>query len=227
MNKNNGNKNKPKNILANIGMSEEGLVSGMPKNAVMNGNSLKPANSPKNIDLGEDELKGSIASMNTSNKAIKLNSIPTNQLGNAGQPSKKASIEPPKEAIAPSPLNTFNAPKMTVTAPPTNMKKLSQEAEEITSLAAPLTPPNAVEDMDTSENVESISNSLTPEQKVSGGGRASGGSLYSAMARTTYTLAPAAALLATAAMVMKGRKHSNRKTRKHSKKSRKSLRRRR
>jgi thiol-disulfide isomerase/thioredoxin len=227
MNKNNGNKNKPKNILANIGMSEEGLVSGMPKNAVMNGNSLKPANSPKNIDLGEDELKGSIASMNTTNKAIKLNSIPTNQLGNAGQPSKKASIEPPKEAIAPSPLNTFNAPKMTVTAPPTNMKKLSQEAEEITSLAAPLTPPNAVEDMDTSENVESISNSLTPEQKVSGGGRASGGSLYSAMARTTYTLAPAAALLATAAMVMKGRKHSNRKTRKHSKKSRKSLRRRR
>ena len=227
MNKNNGNKNKPKNILANIGMSEEGLVSGMPKNAVMNGNSLKPANSPKNIDLGEDELKGSIASMNTSNKAIKLNSIPTNQLGNAGQPSKKASIEPPKEAIAPSPLNTFNAPKMTVTAPPTNMKKLSQEAEEITSLAAPLTPPNAVEDMDTSENVESISNSLTPEQKVSGGGRASGGSLYSAMARTTYTLAPAAALLATAAMVMKGRKHSNRKTHKHSKKSRKSLRRRR
>ena len=79
----------------------------------------------------------------------------------------------------------------------------------------------------TSENVESISNSLTPEQKISGGGRANGGSLYSAMARTTYTLAPAAALLATAAMVMKGKKRSNRKSHKRSKKNRKTLRRRR
>jgi thiol-disulfide isomerase/thioredoxin len=221
------NVNKPKNILANIGIEEEGLVSGKPQtmNAnYVNANVPKNINSPKNIDLGEDELKGSIASVNTPNKNIKLNSIPVNKLANAGINSKKNSIEPPEEAIAPSPLNTFNAPKNEVAPLPTNMKKLSQEAEEVTSLAAPLTPPNAVEDMETSENVESISNSLTPEQKVSGGGRANGGSLYSAMARTTYTLAPAAALLATAAMVMKGK---HRKTRKHSKKSRRSHRRRR
>jgi len=209
------NNSNPKNILANLGIEEQGLVSGEPKN--MN------INSPKNIDVGEEELKGSIASEPNKNKSIKLNSIPTNKLGNAGQNSKKPSIEAPQEAIAPSPLNTFNEGKNTTTSTPSSLKKLSQEAEEVTSLAAPITPPSAVEDMETSENVESISNSLTPEQKVSGGGRR-GGSLYSAMARTTYTLAPAAALLATAAMVMKGK---HRKTRKHSKKSRRSQRRRR
>jgi hypothetical protein len=66
----------------------------------------------------------------------------------------------------------------------------------------------------------SISNSLTAEQKVSGGGRGGshGGSLYASLARTTYTLAPAAALLATAAMVMKGKK---RHTLKRSKKAHK------
>jgi thiol-disulfide isomerase/thioredoxin len=209
--KNNSNQ---KNILANLGIEEQGLVSGEPQN--MN------INSPKNIDVGEDELKGSIASEPNKNKNIKLNSIPVNKLGNAGQNSKKPSIEPPQEAIAPSPLNTFNESKNQPSAPPSSLKKLSQEAEEVTSLAAPITPPNAVEDMETSENVESISNSLTPEQKVSGGGRR-GGSLYSAMARTTYTLAPAAALLATAAMVMKGK---HRKTHKKAKKSRKTHRRR-
>ena len=212
------NKNKPKNILANIGMEEEGLVSGQVQN--MNINS--PKNSPKNIDIGEDELKGSIASEPNKNKNIRLNSIPANKLGNTGESPKKNSIEPPAESIAPSPLNTFNAEKNKSTAPPSSLKKLSQEAEEITSLNAPISPPSALEDMETSENVESISNSLTPEQKISGGAR--GGSLYSAMARTTYTLAPAAALLATAAMVMKGK---HRKSRKRSKKSRKTQRRRR
>ena len=216
----NANKNKGANgLLKNMGFEEEGLVSGMPSN--MN------INSPRNIDVGEEELKGSIASVNTSNKPIKLNSIPANKLNNAGKNSKKATPEAPEEAIAPSPLNTFNAPKNEARALPADMKKLSQEAEEVTSLASPLTPPNAVEDIDNSEKVESISNKLTPEQKISGGGRAKGGSMYSVLARTTYTLAPAAALLATAAMVMKGKKRSSRKTRKHSKKSRKTHRRRR
>ena len=196
--------NKPKNILANIGVEEEGLVSG------------QNMNSPKNIDIGESQLKGSIASEPNKNKNIKLNSIPTNKLGNAGQSSKK-NYEDPQEGIAPSPINSFNNTKNTVTAPSSDMKKLSQEAEEITSLAAPITPPNTMGD------IESISNKLTPEQKISGGGRANGGSLYSAIARTTYTLAPAAALLATASMVMKSKRL---KTRKNIKKHRKSHKRR-
>jgi hypothetical protein len=196
--------NNNKKLMANLGMEEEGLVSG----------------SPKNIDLGEGELKGSMAAKSVKNKNIKLNSIPTNELGQAGQNNTKPKKEVPAAAIAPSPLNTFNLEDepTNVTAPSRDLKKLSQEAEEITSLEAPLSPPTGNADVES----ESISNSLTAEQKVSGGGR-KGGSMMSAMARTTYTLAPAAALLATAAMVMKGRKH---KTHKRAKKMRKTTRRR-
>lgn len=207
----NPNKNKNKKLLANLGFEDEGLVIGSPQNV----------NSPRNIDLGEGELKGSIASNNGKNKVIKLNSIPANELGQAGQNSLKAKKDVPASAIAPSPINSFNSEEPSnITPPPADLKKLSQEANEVTSLEAPLTPPNSNADIET----ESISNSLTPAQKVSGGSYRKGGSMMSAMARTTYTLAPAAALLATAALVMKGRK---RQTRRHSKKNRKTHRRRR
>lgn len=214
MNKPTNNTNKSTNILANIGIQNEGLVSGNSQNY--------KKNLPTNINLGEDELKGSIASENGLNKNIKLNSIPTNNLGSTKQPS----IKPPQESIAPSPLNTFNAPNNKPSSPSTNMKKLSQDAEEITSLASPITPPNAVEDIESSENVESISDSLTPEQKIRGG-KANGGSLYSSIARTTYTLAPAAVLLATASMVMKGKRRTNHTKHKKPKIQRKTHRRRR
>jgi len=125
-----------------------------------------------------------------------------------------------KEATAPSPLNTFGSVKNESKGPAisANIKK---EAEAVTSLAAPLMPPSVGSDM---EESESISNKLTAEQKVSGGGynRKDGGSLYSAMARTTYLLAPAAGLLATAAMVMKGKKRSKLSKRNTSKKNRKT-----
>lgn len=209
------NANKSKQFLANIGVANEGLAAG-----------------PRNIDVGEDELKGSIASLTApKNNSVKLNSIKKNN----AQKAKSVKIEVPKESIAPSPINTtppltaekaFNAASVKQgsnanNAFPKSMKQLSEEAEKITSMQAPLSPPSASGDMegmpDMSEvaEQESISNDLTPEQKVSGGGR--GGSLYAALARTTYTLAPAAALLATAAMVMK-KKHRG-KTRKSSKKA--------
>ncbi len=206
----NGTKNKNKKLLANLGFENGGLVSG---------------NSPKNIDMGEEELKGSLAALNSNknisknaNKNIKLKSIPTNQLENAGENPIETPLNTPEESIAPSPINMFNSNEPT--APLNSPRKLSvnaKEAEEITSMVAPLTPPNNNEDM------ESISNSLTPEQKISGGGQ--GGSLYSSLARTAYTLAPAASLLATAALVMKGKHRNINKTRKHSKKNRKTHRR--
>jgi thiol-disulfide isomerase/thioredoxin len=204
------NKNKNKKLLANLGFENGGLVSG---------------NSPKNIDMGEEELKGSLAAVNVNKnknkneKNIKLKSIPANQLENAGEIPNEKPLNALEESIAPSPINMFNSNEPS--KPSASPKKLSadaKEAEEVTSMVAPLTPPNNIEDM------ESISNSLTPEQKISGGGR--GGSLYSSLARTAYTLAPAASLLATAALVMKGRRREN-KTRKHSKKNRKTHRRRR
>jgi thiol-disulfide isomerase/thioredoxin len=208
----NGNKNMKGPKLANLGIEEEGLVTGT------NSNSVEAIASPKNFDVGEEELEGSIASENTGNTSIKLKSISQNNMTNAGKNSKLKVTEKLGNAVAPSPLNTFsNSANKTVTPPAASIKKFSEEAEEVTSLAAPLTPPSALSDIESSENVESISNTLTPAQKVGGGGR--GGSLYSSLARTTYTLAPAAALLATAAMVMKGKK---RQTRRKSKKTRKT-----
>jgi thiol-disulfide isomerase/thioredoxin len=206
----NANKNKKKNLLANIGVANEGLVSGV-------------NSSPMNIDIGEDELKGSIASENAPKNNIKLNSV--NNLSKTGN-NIKTFKESLAESTAPSPINTTpsitgNNNSKKIIPPPESIKQMSQEAEEATSLVAPLTPPSISGDLDQAQDMESISNSLTPEQKLSGGRR--GGSLYSAMARTTYTLAPAAALLATAAMVMK-RKH--RKSHKRSKKSRRTTRRR-
>jgi thiol-disulfide isomerase/thioredoxin len=195
----NANTNANKQFLAEVGVEEPITESNI------------------NMNLGENELKGSMSNTQK-NSSIKLNSIPANELGNAANNTvKKESL---KNSIAPSSLNTFSETTNQKSIPAD--KAMVKEAEEITSLASPLTPPDITNDMDT--NQESISNSLTPEQKLSGGSR--GGSLYSAMARTTYALAPAAALLATAAMVMKGKKRSGRKTHRKSKKSRKMTRRR-
>jgi len=199
--------NKNKNPFANLGIEEKGMATGP-----------TALNSLRNSDVGEDELLGSIASKNNKNKTIKLASITPNKLGAAGINNEmnvngKGVKESLKNASAPSPLNTFGEgegeenPKA-----PTVPNNLKKEAELITSLAAPLMPPNVGTDMEGEEF--SISNKLTPEQKVSGGGygqNKNGGSLYAVMARTTYTLAPAAALLATAALVMKGKKHSTHK----------------
>ncbi len=187
--------NAPKNnkFLANIGVDSEASLPPAPTEVTNN------MNNKKNI--------------------IKLNSIPVNEMGNVGQANnvgmgnnKKENI---KNSIAPSPINAFPEEEPESKPVATN-KALMKEAEEATSLVAPITPPDITGDMEQ----ESISNTLTPEQKLSGG--AKGGSLFSAMARTTYTLAPAAALLATAAVVMKGKK-----THKRSRKSRKITRRRR
>jgi hypothetical protein len=185
--------NKPNNIKNSSLNTNKKLLSniGVEESGLVSGQLP-----PKNIDVGEDELKGSIASVrNNKNKNISKELI--------------------KKTVAPSPLNKKE--EVNVEAPSADIKKLSEEAEEITSLVAPLTPPNSNNDME-----ESISNSLTAEQKVSGGGRR-GGSLYSSLARTTYTLAPAAILLATAASVMKTRKN---KTSKRSKKSQRKSKRR-
>jgi thiol-disulfide isomerase/thioredoxin len=137
--------------------------------------------------------------------------------GNKG--NKKESME---NATAPSPLNSFAVTNGSIKANGANgangkslnllpTKEMKEEAEQLESISGPVYPvsppsPNSSNDVDS----VIISNKLSPAQKV-GGGR--GGSLFEAMTRTTYTLAPAAALLATAAMVMR---NSHRRTHKKS-----------
>jgi thiol-disulfide isomerase/thioredoxin len=208
-NANTGNKNtkKKNNLMTEIGVEDSGLAA-------------ETSVSPKNFDVGEEELKGSLSP-----------TAPINQLSKTTSP-KKLNIA---TSVAPSPTTGFSEEyedEPTKYSPRKNgNKSIEDEAQRITSLAAPLSPPTTDGDTETSLSAtglpESISNSLEPAEKVSGGGCGCGGSpipryggsLMGSLARTTYTLAPAAVLLATAAAVMKG------KTRKHKKSGKKTHRR--
>jgi thiol-disulfide isomerase/thioredoxin len=155
------NNAKNANIMKNLGISQNGMVSG----------------TPRNIDVGEEELKGSIASENIPKEAISVSK-------NANSANKNA-----------------------------NMNVIENESEDIETIASPVVPPSIVSD------------SEEPMSPMKGGGR--GGSLYSAMARTAYTLAPAAILLATASTVIKNKKLKTRKqSKRYIKKSRKQSKRR-
>jgi len=120
----------------------------------------------------------------------------------------------PSATVMPSNTISIAKPISKPSAKPS--REAENEAERVVSLSSPLTisPSNPLNDSE-----ESISNSLTPEQKVRGGGH--GGSLYSSLLRTTYTLAPAAALLAAASIVLKRSKRTKR-TKRLNKKSRKT-----
>jgi thiol-disulfide isomerase/thioredoxin len=180
----------------------------------------------------EDVVNKNIMNISTNTGlAEKANALSTlsvknmNKAGNnnASLPKKKESMQ---NATAPSPLPlpslSGNVPNNNSKLQPT--KEMKQEAELLESISGPvypITPPSR----ESSDDVESviISNKLSPSQKVGGGGR--GGSLFDAMARTTYTLAPTATLLATAAWVMR-KNHGRRVTKKGAKKGKKSTKRR-
>lgn len=169
-------------------------------------NSPKPANNA--VSLANNSIPAS--SQNQSNRGLKETSATIES--DIPEPSiLNEPVEPLANSFVPS---SFNSPPSTEQMPSNNIKDLSQEAEEITSLASPLMPPNMNNDTEV-QNIE-------PAQRISGGRR--GGSMYSALVRTTYTLAPAAALLATSAFVLKGKKQTHKKN-KHNKSKTKRLRR--
>lgn len=200
------NKNNTKNsLLAEVGVEESGLAS------------------PKNFDVGEDELKGSLAP-----------TAPINQLNNKSSSPKK-SINT-YASIAPSPTTGFsseyeNKPNRSTNSQRNTDTSIEKEAKLVTSLSAPLSPPlnddtDIIEPSGIPESKfnKSISNSLEPAEKISGGGCGCGsaptmrygGSLMGSLSRTAYTLAPAAALLATATTVMRSKtrkqKRGNKRT---------------
>jgi thiol-disulfide isomerase/thioredoxin len=213
--RNTGNKNKKKknNLMAEVGVEESGLAE-------------EATASPKNFDVGEDELTGNLSP-----------AAPINQLSKPASP-KKLNIA---ASMAPSPTTGFSAEYEAApnkqSARKNSNKSMEDEARIVTSLAAPLSPPLNDGDMEASvgasgmpetEGSESISNSLEPAEKVSGGGCGCGGppvpryggSLMGSLARTTYTLAPAAILLATAASVMRGKTHKHKKSGKKTRRNR-------
>jgi len=85
-----------------------------------------------------------------------------------------------------------------------------KEVEEITSMEQQLTPPRLPAYNPRGDMIRELS----LNQKLSGGG------LYGAMAKTAYTLAPAAILMATAAMTFKNRtRRSNHKSKRKSRRA--------
>lgn len=116
--------------------------------------------------------------------------------------------EPINEPVFNEPVVEEEEINMPVTSPKT--APISEEIKEITSMEQQLTPPvlpayNPKKDM---------IRELPLNQRLNGG------SLYGAMAKTAYTLAPAAVLMATAAMTFKHRtRRSNHKSKRKSRRA--------
>lgn len=184
-------------------------------------NNAGPLAEEAGINVGEN-----IANLTMPSTQPVINLSPNNVI--VGEPIKSPSII--RSVKAPSVIKPVAIPSSTIM--PTNSlsiakvasvkptAKVEDEAESIVSLSSPLTQPSSP----SADDDSSISNRLTPEQRVSGGsysGGGRGGSLYSSLLRTTYTLAPAAALLATASVVLKKSKRTKR-TKRLNKRSRKT-----
>ena len=116
--------------------------------------------------------------------------------------------EPINEPVFNEPVFEEEEINMPVTSP--KAAPLTEEIKEITSMEQQLTLP--------------VLPAYNPEKdmirKLPLNKRLNGGSLYGAMAKTAYTLAPAAVLMATAAMTFKHRKrHSNHKSKRKSRRA--------
>jgi thiol-disulfide isomerase/thioredoxin len=200
-----------KKVMINAGPIAEEAGINVGENIANLANSSLPNTQPV-INLGLNNI--SVEAPSIEAPSIKAPSIkaPSIKAPSIKAPSIVKQVAIPSATIMP--FNTNSIAKAIAKAKPASAA--ANEAERIVSLSSPLTqsPSNAFLDTD-----ESISNSLTPEQKVSGGGY--GGSLYSSLLRTTYTLAPAAALLASASIVLKKSKRTKR-TKRLNKKSRKT-----
>lgn len=161
----------------------------------------------QNFNSGEEEIEGKLNNENelkrensnknkaltnslNANKNVKKAALKTNFRNNSELPSLTAAIEPSSD-------NEMSAP--TATAAATDAVPESSQIVE---------PPKNERDL-------TVSNDMQPNNKLAGGSYNSGnngsngnnskrgGNLMSILSRTTYTLAPAAALIATASYVMK------------------------
>jgi thiol-disulfide isomerase/thioredoxin len=163
----------------------------------------------KNFNMGENELKGSMASLNAPRMKPDDMLIRSEDMTKPRNSNTNKNKELPfdiEESIAPSPLNTFSLPTNKNKEPSTNApKNLEEKADSLINLRGPIEPPS-------------------PEEKIEGGGcgcglrvggSKKGGSLIGSISQAAYTLAAPAALLATASYVM-----SKKRTKKNSKRSR-------
>ncbi len=195
---NNANKNKLKLLGLN---NTSALATSSP---------LKMSNNlSKNYNSGEEELEGKL---NSANELNRENTTKKNALN--GVVNKKNIIKATAPVAVAAPLDSNEDISLTAPIEPSTNEELSVAPE------VPIVePPKDERDL-------TISNDLAPNQKLAGGNyimNKKGGNLMSVLSRTTYTLAPAAALIATASYVMnknktkKAKKGLKKKSRKHRK----------
>lgn len=220
------------NLAKQAGINESlTSTAPMPNKMSLNKKSVQRSANAEEVveDVVENELLPT--STDSSEKAVNSMNLLKNNKNMKNVPTL-ASISVNANAPSLQPAITINSLRnrgnTNSLKPSKEMEKKADELFSLESPVAPIPPPSMGSDMD--EDVI-ISNTLSPEQKVGGGscGAIRGGSLAQAMVRTTYTLAPAAALLATAAMVMKKRgtfKKSAQKRHKSHKNHKKSVKRR-
>ncbi len=209
---NNGSANR--NKLKSLGLEgPSSLAMGSPlKMNNINANLTNYSNKPKslNFDSGEEELEGKLNSANE----LKRENINKNRALNnptALNASLSANKNANKKASNATFANSSELPSLTAAIEPTSDNEMSA-ASPVPESSQIVEPPKNERDL-------TISNDLSPNQKLSGGNYKKGGNLMSILSRTTYTLAPAAALIATASFVMK-----KNKTKKHKRSMRKKSR---
>jgi thiol-disulfide isomerase/thioredoxin len=116
--------------------------------------------------------------------------------------------------------NTMNIPVIKATNIPQSAKELEAQTEALASMRTEspslAIPPTASADQENVETIREPASVYRPGLK--------GGSLYAAMSQSAYTLAAPAALLATAALVMK-RRNTHRRSKKHGTRKRRHMRR--
>ena len=191
------------NLAKQAGINQS-LNSAPPMKLSLNEESVNRKGNAKEVveDVVANELRNASRNVGTVKSVPTLASIPVSANAPSFQPATTANS-------LRSRTNSANRLKPT--------KEMEEKADEIFSLeapVAPIRPPSTSSDVD--EDII-ISNTLSPDEKVGG---IRGGSLVQAMTHATYTLAPAAALLATAATIMKrGKTHRNKGHKAHMKRS--------
>lgn len=209
---NNANIYKNKNFESNNANKNKLKLLGLNNtSALATSSPLKMSNNlSKNYNSGEEELEGKLNSANELNRENITKKNALNGINNKKNIIKAAA---PAVAVA-APLDSNEDISLTAPIEPSTNEELSVAPE------VPIVePPKDERDL-------TISNDLAPNQKLAGGNYSmnkKGGNLMSVLSRTTYTLAPAAALIATASYVMnknktkkakKGLKKKSRKQRK-------------
>ena len=146
----------------------------------------------------------SVRDTNTMTKVMNESASLASQAGISSTPSSMNSV---KSMNSVNSLNRNKEPVGSIKIP----KSMEEEAEAVTSLTAPVTNSLGYESEVEPEEIMPPT-SEESQNTIVGGSRGKGGSLMGVISKTAYTLAPTAALLATASYVMKGNKGTKKRS---------------